>query len=145
MMILQLNDSQTHASWKVTELPYCFYRVEPAEGKINLEAIARYHAIFKAIQKAGIEPVATLHHFVHPKWFEDKGGFTDEGNLPLFVSFCEIAVREFGQYVLQWVTFNEPAVLCTTGYWFGLFPPGAVSGIECLHYSLLVSGFAFNS
>jgi beta-glucosidase len=103
--------------------------VEPAEGKVNLEAIARYHAIFKAIQKAGIEPVATLHHFVHPKWFEDKGGFTDEGNLPLFVNFCEIAVREFGQYVTQWVTFNEPAVLCTTGYWFGLFPPGAVSGI----------------
>ena len=24
----------------------------------------------------GIEPMVTLHHFSHPIWFEDKGGFT---------------------------------------------------------------------
>ncbi|GFH24394.1 uncharacterized protein HaLaN_22183, partial [Haematococcus lacustris] len=37
----------------------------------------------RAFQKAndfwnmlGVEPMVTLHHFTHPQWFEDKGGFT---------------------------------------------------------------------
>lgn len=100
-------------------------RIEPARDLLNKDAVARYHAIFSAIKKAGLEPVATLHHFVHPKWFEDIGGFQEEGNLPLFVNFCETVVKEFAQYATQWVTFNEPAVICITGYWFGIFPPGA--------------------
>ena len=102
-------------------------RIEPVRGELKKEAIARYHDIFQCIQQAGIEPVATLHHFVHPKWFEDMGGFLEEDNLPLFVSFCEAVVKEFATYVTQWVTFNEPAVICVTGYWFGLFPPGISS------------------
>ncbi|NJR42133.1 MAG: glycoside hydrolase family 1 protein [Akkermansiaceae bacterium] len=98
--------------------------------------VARYHAIFSAIRKAGLEPVATLHHFVHPKWFEDIGGFLEETNLPLFVKFCELAVREFSTYVTQWVTFNEPAVICITGYWFGIFPPGASPHLQALRLLL---------
>ena len=106
-------------------VPLC--RIEPVRGTINQEAIARYHDIFQSIRKAAIEPVATLHHFVHPKWFEDMGGFLEEDNLPLFVNFCIAVVKEFAEYVTQWVTFNEPAVICITGYWFGIFPPGASS------------------
>ena len=73
---------------------------------------------------------------MHPKWFEDIGGFLEEGNLPLFVKFCETVVKEFSKYVTHWVTFNEPAVVCVTGYWFGLFPPGVHSNIcvVCLLY-----------
>lgn len=31
----------------------------------------------------GLEPHVTLHHFVHPAWFEKLGGFTKEGELSL--------------------------------------------------------------
>jgi beta-glucosidase len=40
-----------------------------------------------------LEPVVTLHHFVHPQWFEDLGGFTEEANIPHFVRFSEWAYR----------------------------------------------------
>ena len=75
-------------------------RVEPVRGTINKEAIARYHDIFQSIRKAGIEPVATLHHFVHPKWFEDMGGFLEKDNLPLFVNFCETVAVSYTHLTL---------------------------------------------
>lgn len=37
--------------------------------------------------------MVTLHHFVHPTWFERLGGFTREANIPLFVAFAQIAFR----------------------------------------------------
>ncbi len=36
----------------------------------------RYGQIIDCIIAHGLEPMATLHHFVHPSWFEALGGFT---------------------------------------------------------------------
>jgi hypothetical protein len=42
------------------------------------------------MRSQGMEPVVVLHHFVHPQWFEDLGGFTKEENIQHFVDFsCE--------------------------------------------------------
>ena len=38
-------------------------------------------------------PMATLHHFVHPQWFEDLGGFEKEANIQHFLSWAELAYR----------------------------------------------------
>ena len=40
-----------------------------------------------------ITPLATLHHFVHPKWFEDIGAFEKEANIPLYLSWVDLAYR----------------------------------------------------
>lgn len=40
-----------------------------------------------------LEPMVTLHHFVHPNWFERLGGFTKEANIPIFVEFAQTAFR----------------------------------------------------
>ena len=40
-----------------------------------------------------LEPVVTLHHFVHPLWFDALGGFTTDAGIPHFVSFATFAVR----------------------------------------------------
>jgi len=37
--------------------------------------------------------MVTLHHFVHPNWFEKLGGFTKEENIPIFVEFARTAFR----------------------------------------------------
>jgi len=37
--------------------------------------------------------MVTLHHFVHPTWFERLGGFTKEINILLFVIFAQTAFR----------------------------------------------------
>lgn len=80
--------------------------------------------MFCCLRDAGLHTVATLHHFVHPKWFQDLGGFLKEENLTLFKQFCCQMEEEFREYVHMWVTFNEPAVVCLTGHVFGIFPPG---------------------
>lgn len=38
-----------------------------------------------------MEPLATLHHFVHPQWFEELGGFEKEENIPLFMAWVRLA------------------------------------------------------
>ena len=35
----------------------------------------------------------TLHHFVHPIWFEKQGGFSESRNIPDFVNFATFAFR----------------------------------------------------
>ena len=35
----------------------------------------------------------TLHHFVHPRWFEALGGFEKEANISFFVQYTQTAFR----------------------------------------------------
>ena len=43
--------------------------------------------------------MVTLHHFVHPNWFETLGGFTKEANIPIFVEFAKTAFRSSRFYL----------------------------------------------
>jgi len=43
--------------------------------------------------RLAITPLATLHHFVHPQWFEDIGAFEKEENIPLYLTWVELAYR----------------------------------------------------
>jgi Glycosyl hydrolase family 1 len=38
-------------------------------------------------------PLATLHHFVHPQWFEDLGGFEKEENLEHYLAFAKVCFK----------------------------------------------------
>ena len=76
-----------------------------------------YHAIFDKMDELGLEPNASLHHFVHPQWFEDLGAFEVEANIPVFVEWCVRAVELFGDRVHFWATFNEPTVGACAGGW----------------------------
>eukprot|EP00884_Botryococcus_braunii_P018477 jgi/Botrbrau1/5312/Bobra.0391s0024.1 len=98
-------------------------RIEPSKGSIDQAAVKRYHAILDCLARHKLEPVVTLHHFVHPQWFEDLGGFTKEENISHFVCFAEFAFREFGEKIVMWTTFNEPAVMGFCGWLYGAFPP----------------------
>jgi beta-glucosidase len=100
-------------------------KLEPAPGAFDGTAIAHYHEVIDALRAAGIRPMATLHHFTHPLWFDDRGGFEREENLPAFVSFSERMFREYGSTVDLWCTINEPGVFTAMGYLLGQFPPGA--------------------
>jgi hypothetical protein len=83
----------------------------------------RYHEIFDAIEAAGLTINCTLHHFVHPAWFEDKGAFEKKENIADFVSFATFAAREWGRRIKLWSTFNEPTCLVFGQYVIGVQPP----------------------
>ena len=61
-------------------------------------------------EQHGMEPSVSIHHFVHPAWFEDMGGWTKEANIDLFVNFAVEAFKRFGQHAKLWSSFNEPTV-----------------------------------
>ena len=99
-------------------------RVEPEPGRFDDAALARYREMAAGLRERGIEPMVTLHHFDHPVWFEDLGGFEASGSVPLFERFASRAVEALGDVCREWVTFNEPNVYATAGWVLGDFPPG---------------------
>ena len=99
-------------------------RIEPQPDRIDETAVARYRDELTAVRAAGIRPLVTLHHFSHPIWFEERGGWAGPDAAETFVRHARRMVDLFGDLVDEWVTINEPNVFATGGYLFGEFPPG---------------------
>jgi beta-glucosidase len=99
-------------------------RVEPAEGRFDGAALARYRSWCEQLRAAGIEPLVTLHHFTEPLWITERGGWEDPRTVDSFVRFAEHVADALGDVVAWWVTVNEPTVYAVMGWWFGEFPPG---------------------
>ena len=43
--------------------------------------------VLATLRRHGLEPLATLHHFTHPQWFEDIGAFEKEKNIAHFLTY----------------------------------------------------------
>ena len=99
-------------------------RLEPEPGEWNVKALEIYSDMIDDLISRGIRPVVTLHHFSHPKWWEERGGFVNRNNLPEFLSYCERVFDALSDRVETWVTINEPTVFSAMGYTLGMFPPG---------------------
>ncbi len=97
-------------------------RVQPREGVYDLAVIQHYHELFDELRAHQIKPMVTLHHFVNPGWFEDKGAFEQEENIAYFVAFAQRMFAEFGAKVPYWVTINEPGVYAAQTYVTHAFP-----------------------
>lgn len=115
-------------------------RLQPGGPRTPLdpEAVERFHDILDATLAKGMEPFLTLHHFVHPLWFERMGGFEKESNISVFVEYAILAFKEFRSKARFWATFNEPGVTTFAGHIYGSFPPGKMarfggSGRQLLH------------
>ena len=99
-------------------------RVEPSRGTIDQTALEHYRALCTELIKNDITPVATLHHFSHPIWFEEMGAFEKKENIQYFISFSDTVFKFLNDIVPIWCTINEPAVFVSQGYFNGVFPPG---------------------
>lgn len=94
-------------------------RLEPRPGQFDDEALARYRTEIALLRSKKIEVLLTLHHFSHPGWFDDLGGFTRAENAPYFLRFVEYVVRGLGDLVSDFCTINEPNVYAVNGFLFG--------------------------
>ncbi len=99
-------------------------KIEPEQGKFDENALQHYQNLCEELIKSGIKPLISLHHFVHPRWFEQLGGFEKEENIKYFVEFCEKVFNRLSNKVDLWCTINEPNVYMLQGYIRGVFPPG---------------------
>lgn len=98
--------------------------IEPVQGQFDQKAIDHYHAEIDEMLRLNITPMATMHHFVHPQWFEKLGAFEKLENIAIFKNFCIKIFKEFSGKVKLWCTINEPAPFVFQGYINKAFPPG---------------------
>ena len=82
-------------------------RIEPEEGRWDEAALAHYIDELEQLRGKGIQVFVTLHHFIHPQWFEEKGAFRNHDNLKYFERFVTYLVPRVAPYVANWHVFNE--------------------------------------
>lgn len=104
-------------------------KIEPKEGQINEEALQHYDDLCNYLISQNMTPMATLHHFVHPQWFEDKGAFENKKNIKYFKDFAKLVFNRYSSKINLWCTINEPTVYLFQGYLRGVFPPGKKGNI----------------
>ena len=107
-------------------------RIEPVQGEWNEAAIKVYSQMIDSLIAKGIEPMITLHHFSHPVWFEELGGFYNRENIVHFQIYCKKLFPYFSSRVRKWCTVSEPDVFSIMGYHMGMFPPGQRSPIKAI-------------
>lgn len=115
MQHLGLNAARVSIEWS---------RLEPQEGRWDASALGRYYRLLADMRQRGIRPFVTLHHFTHPKWFEERGGFLAPDVVDVFSRYVYRTVEVLRHVCSDWVTINEPNVFCAFGYLLGEFPPG---------------------
>ncbi len=98
-------------------------RIQPRMDTWDEEAIAHYQEIIDILRRDNIEPMVTLHHFTHPRWFMERRPWHRPESIEQFLRFTEMMVSTL-KGVRFWITFNEPYVILLGGYLEGCTPPG---------------------
>ncbi len=98
-------------------------KIEPEDGRFDMEAVSHYRKILQSLRDHKIKICLTLYHWVLPLWFAEKGGWLQGGAVDRFMKYCELIVKELGEYPDLWVTLNEPLVPSIAGHLGGVFPP----------------------
>ncbi|MBL7072104.1 MAG: glycoside hydrolase family 1 protein [Candidatus Omnitrophica bacterium] len=99
-------------------------RIEPEEGKFDLQAIEHYREMLKNLRSLGITPIVTINHFTLPMWFYKKGGWIGKRGGQEFASYAAKVAEKLGEHITYWLTVNEPVSNIYSAYITGSWPPG---------------------
>lgn len=105
-------------------------RIQPEKDRFDEEAIAKYRYEIELLLSHDIKPLVTLWHFSHPLWFVNMGGWTNEAAIALYLNYTKYVLEHLGDLVSDWITFNEPNVFLTFGYFDGRWPPGEKGNVK---------------
>lgn len=114
-------------------------------GEVNEAGLAFYDRLVDGLLEAGMEPWVTLYHWDLPQALEDSGGWANRDTIEAFAEYTDIVTRRLGDRVKRWITINEPWVVSTLGYHWGILAPGRQDLKESLavaHSLLLAHGDA---
>ncbi|WP_295628958.1 glycoside hydrolase family 1 protein [uncultured Corynebacterium sp.] len=118
------NDLMATLQLPIARIGVEWARIEPAPGEFDHAVLDRYREELGDLRDKGIRPLVTLHHFVNPRWFARRGGFTADDSARTFLRYVDRTVRALDDLVDEWVTVNEPNVYATQAHLFGSGPPG---------------------
>ncbi len=100
-------------------------RVIPAgTGSVNRRGVDFYQRLVDELLAAGIQPVLNLFHWDLPQALQDRGGFANPEVVGWFTDYAALIVSALGDRVVDWMTFNEPAVFAFLAHADGIHAPG---------------------
>ncbi len=100
-------------------------RIFPAgTGTPNQRGIDFYRRLIDELRDAGVEPLVNLFHWDLPQALQDKGGFANPDSVSWFADYSHLVASRLGDTVVDWMTFNEPAVFAFLGHADGIHAPG---------------------
>ena len=108
-------------------------RIEPEDGVFDEKVLEHYRDELKLLNKNGIKPLVTLHHFSHPMWFEKLGGFTTKKSVFYFTRYTQKVVEAFKGLCNEYCTINEPNIYASSSFLFGSWYPMKKSAGLCTH------------
>ncbi|GAB7303701.1 glycoside hydrolase family 1 protein [Clavibacter michiganensis] len=85
-------------------------RIEPRPGKFSRAELAHYRRMIDTALDLGLTPFVTLHHFTHPIWFGERGGWLAPDAADVFARYVEVACSILAD-VPYVCTINEPNVV----------------------------------
>ena len=133
-----LNAFRLSVEWSRVQPTHVNYRSAPPA--FDHQALERYAEMLAACRYAGLEPLVTLHHFVHPAWL-GTDAWLREQTPHLFASYARETVRRLNTLladrhhlppVTLYVTLNEPNTLLINTYLSRLFPTRTLGGTRRL-------------
>jgi len=98
-------------------------RIEPEEGKWDLEEIAHYKRYIKELRTRGIEPFLNVWHYTLPTWFTAKGGLEKGANRKYFDRYVQKIADELIDDISYVFILNEPNVYASFSYLIAEWPP----------------------
>lgn len=99
-------------------------RVEPERGVFDEAALERYRRLVDRLVELDLEPVVTLFHYTHPRWFHEQTPWTSTSSVTAFGRYAGRVAQALGDGVRFWVILNEPLVFLLAGFLDGQIPPG---------------------
>jgi beta-glucosidase len=100
-------------------------RIEPEDGEFSRATLDHYRRMCATCRDHGLEPIVTFHHFTTPRWLAARGGWEESATADRFARYCERAATHLRGEMGRACTLNEPNIVATMGWLYGLFPPGA--------------------
>lgn len=151
---LGLNAFRLSIEWSRVQ-PSFHDQVSPAPP-FDYAALDHYAEMLAHCRRAGLEPIVTLHHFVHPAWLGPDAWLAPE-TPELFQRYVAETVRYLNCKLTEchglppihyYITVNEPNMLVLNTYLGTQFPSGAGSSLTnvgaALSHLLLAHVLAYN-
>lgn len=108
--------------FRVLRFSIAWSRIFPTGEEIepNEKGLEFYDKVIDTCLKYNIEPLITISHYEVPLALAKKyNGWISRAMIPIFLKYCEVIFKRYGDRVKYWVTFNESNSIMFTPYMNG--------------------------